>query len=94
MKVIGKDKLVKFGKKHAGAKSALDSWCYEVCETEWQTPQDIRSRYQSADFIADNRVIFNIKGNNYRLVVKIRYQNRIIAVEWVGTHAEYSKKKF
>ena len=94
MKVIGKDKLVKFSKKHASAKPALDAWYAEAEEADWKTTHDIKECYNSADFIRDNRVIFNIKGNNYRLVVKVRYRNGIVAVEWVGTHAEYSKKSF
>ena len=57
-------------------------------------PKDIKNRYRSADFLADNRVIFDIGGNNYRLVVKVRYQGSIVLVEWVGTHAEYDKAKF
>ena len=50
--------------------------------------------YPSASFLAENRVIFNIKGNTYRLVVKVRYQNEIVLIEWVGTHAEYDKQDF
>ena len=94
MKVIGSDKLFKFYKKHNQAKSALDSWYAEAERAIWKTPQDIKDRYGSADFLAKNRVIFNIKGNHYRLVVKVRYQNGIVAIEWVGTHAEYNKQTF
>ncbi len=94
MKVIGSDELSKFYKKHNQAKSALDSWYAEAERAVWKTPQDIKDRYGSADFLADNRVIFNIKGNHYRLVVKVRYQNGIVAIEWVGTHKEYNKKTF
>jgi mRNA interferase HigB len=57
-------------------------------------PQDIKNRYRSADFLADNRVIFNIKGNHYRLVVRVKYQNGIAVIEWVGTHSEYDKQRF
>lgn len=60
----------------------------------WKTPQDIKDRYRSADFLDGNRVIFNIKGNHYRLVVKVRYQNGIAVIEWVGTHAQYDKQRF
>ncbi|MEO5341843.1 MAG: type II toxin-antitoxin system HigB family toxin [Gammaproteobacteria bacterium SHHR-1] len=60
----------------------------------WQCPNDIKRRFPSADFLSDNRVIFNIKGNHYRLVVKAAYQAGILRIEWVGTHAEYSKKTF
>jgi mRNA interferase HigB len=75
-------------------RQLLDAWFHEVDNALWQTPQDIKRRYGSADFLADNRVIFNVKGNHYRLVVKGRYQNGIVVIEWVGTHAEYDKKSF
>jgi len=94
MQVIGRDKLTKFSKKHNQAKAALSSWFAETESAHWQTPQDIKNRYSSADILADNRVIFNIKGNHYRLVVKVRYQNGIVVIEWVGTHAEYDKQTF
>lgn len=94
MKVLGRDKLTKFGKKHASAKPALDAWFSEAESAGWNTPQVIKDRYSSADFLSGNRVIFNIKGNHFRLVVRVRYQNGIIVVEWVGTHAEYDKQCF
>jgi mRNA interferase HigB len=94
MKVLGRDKLVKFYKKHSNARRALEAWLSEVEDATWKTPQDIKNRYHSADFLADNRVIFNIKGNHYRLVIKVRYQNGIAVVEWVGTHSQYDKQSF
>lgn len=94
MKILGRDQLSEFSQKHSNAKKALDAWFAEANKADWKTPQDIRNRYNSADFLADDRVIFNIKGNNYRLVVKVRYQNGIVRIEWVGTHAEYDKKRF
>jgi len=94
MRVIGTDKLDKFSRKHANSKEALVAWRDEVERSSWEKPQDIKNRYRSADFLSDNRVIFNIKGNQFRLVVKIRYENGIVLIEWIGTHAEYSKKTF
>ena len=94
MKVLGRNKLNEFSQQHTRAKKALDAWFSETLKANWKTPQDIKDRYRSADFLSGNRVIFNIKGNHYRLVVKVRYQNGIVAVEWVGTHSEYDKKKF
>ena len=94
MKVLGRDKISRFTRKHASSKTALEAWCAEADRANWKTPQDIKDRYASADFIAGNRVIFNIKGNQFRLVIRVRYQNGIALVEWVGTHAEYSKKQF
>ncbi len=60
----------------------------------FQSAATIRDRYASASFLGGNRVIFNIKGNSYRLVVKVRFQNGIVMIEWGGTHAEYDKKNF
>ena len=94
MKVLGRDKLDNFMRKHAASKSALSAWFAEAERSNWKKPQEIKDRYRSADFLAGNRVIFNIKGNRFRLVVRVRYQNGIVVVEWVGTHAEYSKQKF
>ncbi len=96
MQVLGRDKLTKFSNKHADAKAALDAWFGEVSSRScaWQTSHDIKQRYASASFLAQNRVIFNIKGNSYRLVVKVRYQNGLVVIEWVGTHAEYDKQSF
>ncbi len=94
MKVLGRDKLRHFWQTHANAKGALTAWFDEVERSNWQSPQQIKARYRSADFLSDNRVIFNIKGNHYRLVVKLRYRNGIVVIEWIGTHAEYNKKRF
>lgn len=94
MNIVGLPLLEEGKTKFPDARGPLDAWRSEVSAATWRTPQDIKDRYRSADFLADNRVIFNIKGNSYRLVVKVRYQNGLVFVEWVGTHAEYNKKKF
>lgn len=94
MKVLGRNLLTEFSAKHARSKAALDAWLNEAIDADWRTPQDIKNRHRSADILSGNRVIFNIKGNHYRLVVKVRYQHGIARVEWVGTHAEYDKKRF
>lgn len=94
MQLVGLLKLDAFKQTHADSRGSLDAWQSEVEATQWSEPQDIKDRYPSASFLADNRVIFNIKGNTYRLVVKARYQNGIVLIEWVGTHAEYDKQDF
>jgi mRNA interferase HigB len=94
MRILGLPLLEQFKKRHADTRKQLDAWQSEVQREQWLSSQDVKRRYKSADFLADNRVIFNIKGNNYRLVVKVRYQNKIVVVEWVGTHADYSKQRF
>lgn len=94
MRILGLPQLEAFKKKHADIRGPLDAWRKEVERETWHSTQDIKKRYPSADFLAENRVIFNIKGNSYRLVVKVRYQGGIVLIEWIGTHAEYDKKKF
>lgn len=94
MIVIGKEKIIAFIKKHSNAQKSLTVWLAETKKAQWKTPHDIKQHFRSVDFLADNRAIFNIKGNHYRLVVKVRYINGIVKIEWIGTHAEYDKKKF
>lgn len=94
MQLLGLIKLDDFKRKHADTRGALDVWRALVEQAQWSGPQDVKNHYPSASFLADSRVIFNIKGNSVRLVVKVRYQNGIVLIEWVGTHAEYDKKNF
>jgi mRNA interferase HigB len=94
MRILGLPLLEEFKQRHADSRGRLNAWQTDIEREHWQTPQDIKRRYRSADFLSDNRVIFNIKGNTYRLVVKVRYQNGLVVVEWIGTHAEYSKQNF
>ena len=94
MQILGLPILVAFKTKHADSRGPLESWQEEAERAEWKNTQDVKNRYRSADFLANNRVIFNIKGNSYRLVTTIQYPLKLILVNWIGTHAEYSKKKF
>lgn len=94
MKLVGLLTLEEFKQKHADSRKPLDCWRSEVEKAKWDGPQDIKRSYSSASFLADNIVIFNIKGNKYRLVIKAQYKYGIVMVEWVGTHAEYNKKNF
>lgn len=79
---------------HADARRALDAWRSEVERAHWAGPQDLKDRFSTASFLGENRVSFNIKGNSYRLVVKVLFRNGIVFMEWGGTHAEYDKKNF
>ncbi len=91
MRVIAVSHLRKFWEHHAAAEPALRAWNAEAEAAQWTTPQDIRTRYRSADFLPGNRVVFNIKGNHYRLVVQIHYNNGVVYIRFVGTHAEYEQ---
>jgi len=94
MRILNLPLLDQYKQDHADVRGPLDAWRDEVGRDTWQTPQDIKRRYKSADFLANNRVIFNIKGNSYRLVVQVQYRHGLVVIEWIGTHAEYNKKKF
>ena len=81
-------------RKHADSITPLLSWIKLVKLAKWHTPQDIRNAIRSTDFLSGNRVIFNIGGNKHRLVVMVVYMAGQVYAQWIGTHAEYSKKKF
>ncbi|MFC1502347.1 type II toxin-antitoxin system HigB family toxin [bacterium] len=91
MKVVNIEIIDSFIKKHADIKDQICAWLYEIKEAEWKTPHDIKKRYSSASFKGNNRVIFNIKGNKYRIEAKISYHMNIVFIKRIGTHAEYSK---
>ena len=91
MHIISRKPLREFSEKHPPAKTALDTWFSEVSRAEWTSFADVRATYRSADVVAGNRVIFNIGGNKYRLVVKVAYNCGKVFVRFVGTHAEYDK---
>lgn len=89
MRIIAKKVLREFYERYEDAKEPLLSWYREVEKEDWDTPAKVKEKYRNASILADNRVIFNIKGNKYRLVVKIKYEYRMVYVRFVGTHAEY-----
>ena len=91
MRVIALKTLRDFWKRHEDAEQPLKAWYKEVMETRWLEPNDIKARYPSADIISGNRIVFNIKGNTYRLIVKIHYNTGIVFIRFVGTHGQYDK---
>jgi mRNA interferase HigB len=72
-------------------KSALDAWFHEVLRADWKGPADVLKAYANASVVGPDRVVFNIKGNDYRLVVAINYRHRIVFIKWIGTHADYDE---
>ncbi|HEY0791731.1 MAG TPA: type II toxin-antitoxin system HigB family toxin [Chthoniobacterales bacterium] len=91
MRVIARKTLRDFYEHHADGKTPLEAWFHETEAAGWQRPQKIKNRYLSADFLPGNRAVFNIKGNAYRLIVKMHYNTGIVFIRFVGTHAEYDK---
>jgi mRNA interferase HigB len=72
-------------------KSALDAWFHEALRAEWKSPAKVRASYRNASVVGPDRVVFNIKGNSYRLVAAVDYGRRIVFIKWIGSHAEYDK---
>jgi mRNA interferase HigB len=91
MKVVGQKILSRFAQQHADVRIQVNAWLAEALEAGWSTPADIKRRYPSASFLADDQVVFNLKGNNYRLLVKINYGRSIVLIKRIGTHAEYDR---
>ena len=80
-----------FWVRHPQAKGPLEAWHQEVARAEWAHPSVVKAEYSSASLLPDNRVVFNIGGNKYRLVVKINYPFRIVCVRFVGSYREYDQ---
>ncbi len=91
MRIISKKKLKDFWRIHPGAEQQLRAWYTKTKHAQWTSPTDVKADYRNASFTANNRVIFNIKGNNYRLVVAINYSFSVVYIRFVGTHKEYDK---
>ena len=91
MRVISRRTLKVFWERHADAEPPLKAWFHETKEARWKSFTDIKARYRSADALRGNRVVFNLKGNTYRLVVHLHYNTGIVFIRFIGTHAEYDK---
>ncbi len=89
MRIITKKTLREFWGRFPDAEQPLKAWYAEAKHADWQTPNDVEAKYASASILKGSRVVLNICGNKYRLVVKINYPHRIIYVRFVGTHEEY-----
>lgn len=91
MRVIARKTLKNFWGKHADAEQPLKAWFHETKTAHWKSFKDIKARFRSADVLPGNRVVFNLKGNTYRLIVQLHYNTSIAFIRFVGTHAEYDK---
>ena len=93
MRIISRKTLRDFWENlgHADSEQPLKSWFKIASEADWATPADIKEQFGSASFVGNNRVVFNIGGNKYRLVVAVNYPYRIMYIRFVGTHKQYDK---
>ena len=93
MHIIKRKTLVEFFQQpgYQDAKGPLEAWYYEAKHAQWVSPADVRVQNGSASILKGNRVVFNIAGNKYRLVVKINYDSKTVFVRFIGSHREYDK---
>ena len=95
MRVIARRTLIEFVQSRNGhrdqsaLKAAIDSWFAEASKAQWRSSADVRSHYATASIVSSDRVVFNIKGNDYRLVVAVDYEKSIVWIKWIGTHRDY-----
>lgn len=91
MNVISRRRLQEFWTRHPQAEGPLKAWRALVSAAQWTGPQDVRTMFSSADFLADNRVVFDIGGNKFRVIVRVSYPFKNLMVRFVGAHAEYDR---
>jgi len=91
MRIIAISTLRRFWQRHPKAEIPLRAWYAEVRRARWARPADVKADRRNVSILANNRVVFNIKGNDYRLMVAVRYDKQIIFIRFVGTHAEYDR---
>ncbi len=91
MRIIARKTLREFWEKHPDTRQALQAWFADVKNANWNSPADIKNVYRNASFLSNNRVVFNIKGNRFRLIVSIQYDYKVVYVRFIGTHQEYDQ---
>lgn len=91
MRIIARKTVQTFWDTHPDAEQPLRAWFAKASQANWRTPGDIKNDYRNASFIANNRVVFNIKGNDYRLVVAIKYEYNVVYIRFIGTHQAYDR---
>jgi mRNA interferase HigB len=91
MRIISRRTLREYWARHPSAEQPLKSWFREASVASWNSPEDVKLRYRHASILHGNRVVFNMGGNKYRLIVQINYDFNIIYIRFVGSHAAYDK---
>ncbi|MDP9076902.1 MAG: type II toxin-antitoxin system HigB family toxin [Bacteroidota bacterium] len=89
--IINRKTLLAYSERYPEAKNALFEWYYEFLAADFKNFQELKSVHSSASLVGDDRVVINIKGNNYRLVIRVVFVYKAIQIKWFGTHKEYDK---
>jgi mRNA interferase HigB len=91
MRIISRKNLREFWEKYPDSRQPLQAWCADVKHSGWKKPSDIKNVYRNASFLSNNRVVFNIIENNYRVIVVVEYSFGVVYIRFVGTHKEYDR---
>lgn len=91
MRVVSRKKIVDFYSLHANSKTALEEWYQKITKRNFSNLNELKGVFSTADYVGNNRIVFNIKGNDYRLIAIVIYMSRKVYIRWIGTHAEYDK---
>jgi mRNA interferase HigB len=91
MRIIARSSLREFWVRYPDAEQPLKAWFAEAEVADWQAPSDVKAMYRSASILRDSRIVFNIGGNKFRLIVRINYAYRVVYIRFVGTHAQYDR---
>ena len=89
MRIIATNTLKKFWSQYPECEQSLKAWLKEIDKAEWSSPQQLKTQFKSASILTGKRVVFNINGNRYRLLVDIEFRLQIVFIVWFGSHAEY-----
>ena len=90
-RIFAKSTLREYWEKHPDSEQYLKTWYDTAMSSEWETPKDVKQTYANASILKDSRIVFNIKGNSYRLIAKFNFEKKWIFIRFIGTHAEYDK---
>ena len=90
-RIFAKGTLKKFWEEHKDSEQYLKTWYDTALNSEWKTPNDVKQTYSTASILKNSRIVFNIKGNDYRLVAKINFEKQWIFIKFIGTHKDYDK---
>ncbi len=93
MRIVSKKTLREFWEQtqYSDSQGQLEAWHQEVLQADWSTPQELKAQFRNASILQNSRVVFNIKGNDYRLIVKVNYPYKMVYVRFVGTHQMYDE---
>ena len=91
MRVIAKKTLVAFYTIHSDAETAIEEWYKKTEEADWENFAQVKQTFNSADFVGNNRIVFNIRGNQYRLITLVLFKAKMVYIRFIGTHKEYDR---